>query len=645
MRLLAVYIKEKDALYKNICFSFTGSCQVEYEDGRLYIQEEERRYVDFYGKEIQDITVVVGKNGSGKTTLLDLIGSPYEERSGRDGEQYFLLYETEPNRYMIERMGDFAFTNIEGADGEDLEQWAGAFYFQKEGNRMWKIEKSELSRVIRDRIVYFDAGKRYVDVSGNLWMDQQIAQRWLPRVKNRIGRLECWYDAYLDLYREKIIESETFLLLFPVNEHRRRSWKSRQFDLADRDTETEYTAVMQEWRLGSPEAEFSMKSREEVNYGELPTGFLHHRESFDDCLTNHINMAVRLFLIELKWISEDMGEDFFWGRMRELREKYSRTIAEWSEERIQKLFQELLSELEEIQEYYHDNGDLQSRRETCSFLMRGLRAYCNFYRAVFDARDMILPGIDLLGVKMHGNCEEPRIRRLLQSYDKLEDFYESGDENQMDRLYLDVLPQISAGEEKMISIIGNLHREIQRDVGLVAMADIVKPKTILYVIDEIERDMHLEWSRRFLAYLIRYLSKYRFKIDKESWSLKDLHIQIQLVMSTHSPFLLSDLHERSIIELERDGDGAVRQHRLEQKVFAQNIQRILLNDFFISHGFGEFAEQKLQEIISCLNGTEEISREEQIRCWDLIEEVGEPIVKRKLSWMYRSRFGVNGYTN
>lgn len=79
MRLLAVYIKEMSGLFRDICFTFTGRFQVEYKEEQLVMQEGDGRYEDFYGKELRDLSVIVGKNGSGKTTLLNLIGNPLKK--------------------------------------------------------------------------------------------------------------------------------------------------------------------------------------------------------------------------------------------------------------------------------------------------------------------------------------------------------------------------------------------------------------------------------------------------------------------------------------------------------------------------------------------------------------------------------------
>ena len=661
MRLLAAYIKEMSGLFRDICFTFTGRFQVDYKKEQLVMQEGDGRYEDFYGKELRDLSVIVGKNGSGKTTLLNLIGNPFEERRGSFNEQYFLLYEIGTERYLVEWMGDFKFENIEGQKNKEHPLFAGAFYFQKEGERMRVIEAP---RLLKDRIVYLPAGGRHFDTSGTLWTDCQISEGWLLRSRGRMSRLEYWYEAYLDLYDKKMVQSSVLSLVFPVNAYRQSDWKRQISSVTGRDTKLDFSALVRERPAFSPDDYFCMQSREKESYEGADRGFLHHAESLNDFLTNHINMIVRLFLIQLEWMTDDSGEKLFMERAGAFRKKYAGKVMEWEIEKIREIFQDLRKLFEDRK------GDVSKGQEAYDYYIGGIGAYEEFYAAAFRAEAFLCPGVDFFALKMDGACRDDRIRELLRCFDQVEDFYRQQDTRgqedwrceeedlrderlQMDRLYMEVLPQMSAGEEKLISIIGNLFGEIQKDADRMAIRDFHKDKTFLFLIDEIEREMHPEWSRQFLSYLTRYLSECRLRLADEEYRLEDVNIYIQLILSTHSPFLLSDLHERSVIELERkDGKGFVCQNRLTNKVFAQNIQRIIFHDFFISHGFGALAEQRIQEVLELLNspGNPDLNpacypadakelEEERIRCRNLILEIGEPIVRNKLSWMYRAKFG------
>ena len=165
-------------------------------------------------------------------------------------------------------------------------------------------------------------------------------------------------------------------------------------------------------------------------------------------------------------------------------------------------------------------------------------------------------------------------------------------------------------------------------------------KIFLFLIDEVEKEMHPEWSRQFIHYLQKYLSQYKYKWNETNYSLQDLNIKIQFIMSTHSPFLVSDLLEKSIIKLKKENNGKVIQIRNKEKSFAQNIQRIITNDFFVDGYFGRFAEEKVQNLIQLLNGQKECSESQKEDMLSEINEIGEPIIRDKLLQMYNEKFGM-----
>lgn len=665
MRLLAIYIKEKD-MYKDICFSFTRQYEVKYENHRLLI-ERNNDYEEFYGKEIQDISVIVGKNGVGKTTLLNLLGNPFAERcrslAFKDGfinEHYFLLYEVEQDKYFIEQMGKCVFENISGMKKELQEPFAKAFFIRKEKKDTFVIDDSKTLAEIRDRIVYLPENDRDHWEPNVFWISENISGLWIPRIRNSISGLTDWYEAYLDLYSKKIIESAEISFVFPINVQRRTQWKKeKQWTQIDENMNSDTASVGMP--VLSPEDFFLLQNKKDTDYRSCRIGIGYQEEVFDDFLSNHINMVVRLFLIELKYILDRAENELFWTETRTFVKDYSGKIIEWDEDKIRKLFQDLAQIVENSRQYFTDKGPSHVYSdESSNSYIRIINAYQELFVAIFRAKEYIAPGIDFFQVKASGIKKNNQIMEVFEKYDDLQELYRvhevewrnaedrKYDEDlyivkspDMDCLYPNVLPQVSSGEEKMISVIGNIVGEIKKSVGYLYPRYISIDKTYLFIIDEIEKEMHLEWSRNFIFYLVQYLSEYKIKINVSEYKIKDLNVHIQLIMSTHSPFMLSDLHDKSIIELEKDEKtNLVLQHKLEEKVFAQNIQRILFNDFFIKHSFGAFAEQKIQMVIDILNDSKtEYIEGDQNTCLNVIQEIGEPIVKTKLLQMYEKKFG------
>lgn len=105
-------------------------------------------------------------------------------------------------------------------------------------------------------------------------------------------------------------------------------------------------------------------------------------------------------------------------------------------------------------------------------------------------------------------------------------------------------------------------------------------ETIL--LDEPDVLLHPNWAKNFLKKLVDIISN--DSIFKE----KKVHI----VLSTHSPFLLSDLPKENIIFL-KNGEQVCP----DIQTFGANIHTLLSHGFFMEDGLmGEFAKGKIEEI-------------------------------------------------
>jgi predicted ATPase len=108
------------------------------------------------------------------------------------------------------------------------------------------------------------------------------------------------------------------------------------------------------------------------------------------------------------------------------------------------------------------------------------------------------------------------------------------------------------------------------------------------VLDEIELYYHPIYQRRFVQFLLKSISKVSLP-----------HINgIQILFSTHSPFILSDIPKSNVLRLQA-GEPAAFQ---EEQTFGANIHDMLADSFFLEGGhIGAFAEQRIEESISYIN--------------------------------------------
>jgi len=183
------------------------------------------------------------------------------------------------------------------------------------------------------------------------------------------------------------------------------------------------------------------------------------------------------------------------------------------------------------------------------------------------------------------------------------------------REYLNIqMSGLSAGEYALIQNFARINeafpkivlqrKELLKDPKIEQSQREKIPKTIdsyLLLFDEIELYLHPDWNKQLLYRLLNSL-------DIIS------SLPVQVLITTHSPFLCSDLPKENIIFLKKGAkkdkefdDGISKNGRCLvvkdnefanlEKTFAQNIHTLLSNSFFLNDGLiGEFAKEKINTI-------------------------------------------------
>jgi len=141
-----------------------------------------------------------------------------------------------------------------------------------------------------------------------------------------------------------------------------------------------------------------------------------------------------------------------------------------------------------------------------------------------------------------------------------------------------------------------------------------KNENVLICIDEGDLYLHPEWQKNFLNDLIWFIEKI-FK-----------NINIQLILTSHSPFLISDLPKENVILLDKN---CKPDRQLDQKSsFGANIHQLYNKQFFLVNGaIGEFARNKISNILSELKDVDKESLEKYQK---LISMIGEPVLRIRL---------------
>lgn len=169
--------------------------------------------------------------------------------------------------------------------------------------------------------------------------------------------------------------------------------------------------------------------------------------------------------------------------------------------------------------------------------------------------------------------------------------------------------QLSSGE---IQLLQTLSIHAYHVGNLLSVSnDRIQYKNINLVFDELEVCLHPEYQCQFIYRLVEMLKALRK--DDES-------IYFNVIIITHSPFVLSDIPLKQILFLE---NGMQKNKKL--KTFGGNVGEMLYDSFFMDSTIGKFAEEKIKEIVKCIyNG--ELSKEDTV-VKDVFNCIGDPVLK------------------
>jgi hypothetical protein len=156
-------------------------------------------------------------------------------------------------------------------------------------------------------------------------------------------------------------------------------------------------------------------------------------------------------------------------------------------------------------------------------------------------------------------------------------------------------------------------------------------RRLMVLVDEGETNFHPQWQKQFMDVLLGILNT--FFADYE----------VQLLVCSNSPFIASDLPKSHLILLQRDpeGLGVVQSWVGREQTFAANIHSLLTDSFFLQGGLlGDFAKRKLDELLRYLAApTSAPVALDAEAAHQLLDLVGEPVIRAKLQELWRERFG------
>lgn len=193
---------------------------------------------------------------------------------------------------------------------------------------------------------------------------------------------------------------------------------------------------------------------------------------------------------------------------------------------------------------------------------------------------------------------------------------------------------LSTGENTLLGIYSRFYDA----------ADKIKEKNILILLDEIDSTLHPAWQQLLIDDMV--------KILPQIFNGKN----IQIILATHSPIILSDIPKGNVVFMKRDAADnlIIDASKMHEETFNANIASLFYDSFFMDKGStGEFSVHKVNKLIDSLVYIENDNEEKRVSFYKLqnvlenlevqsiseveamISLIGEPLLCNKLKTMLK----------
>ena len=186
------------------------------------------------------------------------------------------------------------------------------------------------------------------------------------------------------------------------------------------------------------------------------------------------------------------------------------------------------------------------------------------------------------------------------------------------------LSTLSSGQMQRLNSAGALVYHLRNLDYRLKQLERLEYDYVTVIFEEVELYFHPEYQRTLIQYLLTQIEQARLKNIKG----------IQLIYVTHSPFILTDMLDRNVMYLSKEGKP-----RPDKRTFAANIYDLLDDHFFLDETVGDVALQKLQTLVSLYHdqryehrGLKFLQLEPEFR--KLKDQIADNYLKEDYSRMY-----------
>lgn len=145
-----------------------------------------------------------------------------------------------------------------------------------------------------------------------------------------------------------------------------------------------------------------------------------------------------------------------------------------------------------------------------------------------------------------------------------------------------LLHTISSGQMQKLNVAGSLVYHLRNLDYRVPETERVEYSNVNVIFDELELYFHPDYQRTLLKYLLNQIENAQL-----------VHIKnINLILVTHSPFILTDIPKCNILYLSKNDDEIPK-----RRTMAANIYDLLDDQFFLEYTIGDVIRKEIEDFI------------------------------------------------
>jgi len=642
MELLYLWVKKYNDFILDKGFNFSSEFIIDYDNDskKLEIKMDSLFINNFFKSDtkvnILNISAIIGANGVGKTTILDLIKGNLCKGEGGIKNHMLIVFKDHINNILKIRYSneinilnllalkkkydvkEYKITNTTNGDIKDFDETSFIFYSNIfDGRREFPNEElvTNLLNISTNNLLYKD----YYDFRNPNYKYKNLSERNLYTI-NGTNPLVVHrkYETKRQLYFKKDKYGDNCNIEIPnqiniiLNEINIKSvfpaFEKSVLDsnLIDSIKITSELKVINTFNLICQKSETNFrKYKESVNSNVDFLNYIFAKSIYFDFINNNSKYKYSLYISNLDSLEFNINKNL---------------ILE-----LKLFFKNILS-----------NINSNKSNFTYEPPQNELKIYLNSIIKFIDSFDKFTIGFKSKDIKLNETSVIINVHDFRVKADII---------NNLVTEYLNIFPtldfidfewpDLSTGQKAKLNFYSRFYELINQKVNKYGQLK----NNIILLIDEGELFYHPEWQKYFVSDLINYLPNV--------WSNKEANnINLQIIITSNSPLIISDLPKSNIIFLTRKENGKLETAQLEdqKQTFASNIHTLFTDSFFVKGGLiGEFAKNKIDYVINLLQNSrfKNLSEKQINEILSIINIIGEPVIKNKLIRMFENKSTLN----